>query len=569
MDQQTRLNLGRYLAAKSHPRYFLPFMTAPDSRRGELFEFATVTQEEADWLQIPFIGHDIYGGGEPVGETSWLWQRGYIDFILDNPFTATLKARQLGVSWIWDGIICWDLVFFAGVDCLVYSIKEDDANEQINRIWDLYTSLPDYFKTGLRVLKPFGASRPSSRIEIEHPDGRVSTVTGMPATKKAGHGQVARRVLFDEMAHQDYARELWKAIIPAAGDLGGNIGGVSTANGMSDGHGGGNFFHEVFTGAGGVDYPEVRAIFLDAYTHPLRDRQWYERLNLDMAAKAEQYPLDPDEAFLLTGHPFFDLKALQFYSREGRVDPRFTGQFETFSNTKARARFNKAGEPLIEVYRVPAKDKNYAIGADVATGTGADYSVAAVIDLSDGAPVAELRMKADYRDFTRQLHFLGVWYNNARVAIEKGGGYGDVVIAYLRDGHEGRKPYPLLYRHEMYDDPRKKTREQYGFPMSRPNRAMVVSELNEWINTRTWPWLTRRFAVEARTFVRQSTGPSPAAEVGLNDDAIMAWGIALVVYNRYGTGHKFDRKKTKTRPKAKPYGPLDPRFRRRHGVHQY
>lgn len=562
MDAQDRLEHGRYFAAQSHPRYFLPFMTAPDSRRGELFQFATLSKAEAEWLQLPWLGAPSYVGNEPEGETSWSWQRDYLDFILDNPFTSTLKARQLGISWMWDALMCWDIVFFAGVDDLVYSIKEDDAIEQINRIWDLYQSVPDYFKHGLRVLKPYGANaRPSNRIEIEHPDGRVSTITGMPATKKAGHGQVARRVLFDEAAHQDYARDLWKAIIPAAGDMGGNVGAVSTANGMSDGQGGGNFFHELHTGAGGVDYPKVKAVFLGAFTHPLRDRRWYEGLNLDASAKAEQYPLDEDEAFLLTGHPFFDLKALQYYSREGRVDPKFIGEFHTFSNTKASARFEK-GLGVIEVYRTPHPDGDYAIGADVATGAGNDYSVAAVIDLSDGAPCAELRMKADYKDFTRQLHFLGIWYNNARLAVEKGGGYGDVVIAYLRDGHEGRKPYPLLYRHEQFDDPKKRRVAQYGFPMSRPNRAMVVSELNEWVNQRVWPWVTRRFAVEARTFVKQIAGTSPRAEDGTNDDSIIGWGIALAMYQRYGKGYKFDRRKANRKPPRRAYGPRDPRFAR-------
>ena len=69
----------RYAMARSHPRYFLPFVTAPDSRRGELFHFATVTEEEAADLQIEFLGAEIYDGKAPLGETSWLWQRDYLD----------------------------------------------------------------------------------------------------------------------------------------------------------------------------------------------------------------------------------------------------------------------------------------------------------------------------------------------------------------------------------------------------------------------------------------------------------------------------------------------------------
>lgn len=548
--------------ARSHPRYFLPHLTMPDSRGGGLFKFTTITEAEADDLGLPFLGHEYHPKGTQVGESSWLWQRDYLDWIIDNPFTVTLKARQLGVSWIWDAAILWDLVFFAGIDDLIYSIKEEDAIEQVNRVWDMWLSMPEMFKQDLIVLKPFGSARPSQRIEIEHPDGRVSTVTGMPATKKAGHSRVARRVLFDEGAHQDFAREIWKAIIPAAGDSGGNIGAVSTGNGVSDGQGGGNFFHEVYVGAGGIEYPNVKSKFLPWHMHPERTREFYDGLNLDAASKAEQYPEDEDEAFLLTGKPFFDLVALQHYSREARVEPIGTCEFRTFSNNMASARLVwEIGAPL-EVYRKPEKNGKYAIGVDTATGEGKDFSVAAVIDLNDGAPVAELRMRADYIEFTRQLHFLGRWYNNAKIGVEKGGGYGDVVIAYLRDGHEGRKPYNNLYRHRAYDDVRQKIKPQLGIPMNEKVRSKVISELNEWVNKKLFPWVTRRFSVEARTFVRRDTRPSPRAADGANDDAIMAWGIALEIYARYGE-HKFDRKKTMRAKKERPTDPLDPRLRRR------
>lgn len=552
----------RWEKARSHPRYFLPWVSAPDSRSGDVFRFATVTKEEADDLEIPFVGVEHKVRGTVRGQTSWLWQRDYLDWIMDNPFTVTLKARQLGVSWIWDATILWDLVFSAGIDDLIYSIKEEDAIEQVNRIWDIWLTVPDWMKemAQLTVLKPFGSARPSSRIEFEHPDGRVSTVTGMPATKKAGHSRVARRVLFDEGAHQEFARQIWKAIIPAAGDAGGNIGAVSTANGVSDGHGGGNFFHEVYTGAGGIEYPNVKAIFLPWHHHPTRTQEWYEGLNLDKQSKAEQYPEDDDEAFLLTGSPFFDLEALQYYSRAARVEPLFQGQWTYFHGPRNRARFQKEEAGVIEVYRKPEEGHAYVLGGDVATGEGNDYSVAVVLDLADGAPCAEIRMKADYVEYTRQIHFTAEWYNHALVGIEKGGGYGDTVIAYLRDGHEGRKPYINLYRHRAYDDRKKKMKTTYGLPMSPPVRAKVVSELAQWVNNRLLPWVTRRFAKEARTFVRRDVRPSPRHADGSNDDSVFALGIALEMYAVYGQ-HKHSIRNRQQAPKGfRERSDVDPRL---------
>lgn len=564
--------LYQFEMARSHPRYFFPFLSMPDSRGGDIFRFATLTEEESADLGVPFIGHDVKipAGETQVGATSWLWQRDYIDTVVENPFTVTLKARQLGASWMWDGLILWDLVFFPGIDDLIYSIKEDDAIEQVNRVWDMWLTIPDWFKAllNLKVIKPYGGARPSSRIELEHPDGRVSTVTGMPATKKAGHSRVARRVLFDEMGHQEFAYFIWKAITPAAGDAGGNIGAVSTANGMG-GHG--EHFYEVYTGAGGIDYPNVKKIFLPWSMHPSRTQEWYDNLNLDAASKAEQYPGDEDEAFLLTGNPYFDPEALKYYARAARVDPLFQGVFETYSNNLASAQFLRQTQgAAIEVYRKPEPGHKYVIGVDTATGDGEDYSVAAVLDLHDGAPCAELRMKDGGTEFTRQLHFLGNWYKSkdgpAMIGVEDQGGYGKVVIAYLRDGHEGRKPYMNLYRHRDYSDRKKKLKNPYGFPMTSATRPKVVAELGNWVNNHIFPWVTRRFAVEARTFVRTDTRPSPRAADGTNDDVIMAWGIALEMYSRYGEHKRDIRKKTfvpatlaDRTEDLRPVGAADPR----------
>ena len=561
MKEDLALQLFQREMARSHPRYLAPFVKAPDSRGGNTFQFATLLRHEAKELRVPFVGKPYRRTETHRGQDSWIWQRDYLNWIIQNPFTVTLKARQLGVSWIWDVAILWDLVFFAGIDDLIYSIKEDDAAEQVNRVWDMWLTLPDHFKEGLTVLKPYGNARPTTRIEIEHPDGRLSTLTGMPATKSAGHSRVARRVLFDEGAHQQYAKAIWKAIIPAAGDFGGNVGMVSTANGMG---GIGEMFYDLYTGAGGIDYPEVDSIFLPWHHHPQRDQRWYDSLNLTQEDKAEQYPEDEDEAFLLTGRPYFSKESLAHYSREARVDPLAHAGMFTYGNNQAaaRVRFGKGEEYPIEVYRKPEPDGEYAIFADVATGSGDDYSVAAVIDLDDGAPCAELRMHGDYVEFTRQLHFLGIWYRNAVIAPEKQGGYGDVVIAYLRDGHEGRKPYPRIYRHRNYDDPKNRTSKQYGFPMNAKTRAMVVSQLHEWVNKQLFPWVTRRFNIEARVFVRKETGTSPAAEDGKNDDSVIAWGGALALFHRWGD-YEDDRRKKTAKPQGRITDPLDPRLRRR------
>lgn len=520
--------IDRLEDAKAHPAFFLHHVKCVDSRSGEVFRFTLLNEEECESLGLEYRGEE------------WGWQREYLDWVMENEQTITLKGRQLGVTWVWAGLALWTALFRPGSDVLVYSIKEDDASEVIGRIWDMWLSLPDDFQSLVKVIKPGREVRPSTRIEFQSEDGRVSTITGMAATKSAGHGRAAALIIFDEASRQEYARELWKAVIPASGDRGGKIGVVSTANGMSDGKGQGNFFHELWVGAERANYPRLKSKFLGWELHPDRDARWYNSVALDEASKAEQYPNDPDEAFLLSGSPFFSTAALRYYSRHKA--PLLYQMEWRATPYKPNVAKRVKGEGTIEVYREPELGRKYALAADVATGGGADFSVGAVIDLHDGTPCAELYMKGGYEDFAEQLHFLGLWFNHARLAVEKGGGWGDTVIAYLRDGLKGRKPYPMLYRHRPYDRPDRPQTIRFGFPMDSKTRPKVINELRDWIEDKSLPWMPQGLYSECQTFVRRETKPSPRATDGCNDDRVMAWAIALEMYSQFGE-HEHDRKK--------------------------
>jgi hypothetical protein len=94
---------------------------------------------------------------------------------------------------------------------------------------------------------------------------------------------------------------IWKAVVPASGDKGGKIGVISTAERHVDEKtGDGNFFHHLWSNAGKVDYPKLKKKFLGWWLHPDRDEEWYDNVGLD-DDKAEQYPNDPEEAFLMSG----------------------------------------------------------------------------------------------------------------------------------------------------------------------------------------------------------------------------------------------------------------------------
>ena len=536
--------------AKEHPAYLLMHVECVDQKTGERFEFNLVDDDEAKTLGI-----------EPR-VAGWFWQRELLDWSLEHDWTIVLKGRQLGVTWVYAGEALWTMLAFPGSAVLCYSINEDEASQLVNRVWDMYQSLPAHLQMGTEVLKPARGHRPHTEIELRHPDGRISTITGMASTARAGRGRTAKLLLLDEFAFQQYAQQTWKAVIPAVAD-GGRVRIISTANGVSnETTGGGNFYHHLWTNAGIGSYKLLQKKFLKWDLHPKRDEAWRESLVMKTDQKDEEYPNTPEDAFLLSGRPFFDRGALKHYASHIR-EPLLRGQFFEESTFPRSARFEQTTDGDVFIYELPNKGDedegahNYAIGADSATGRGTDFSVGAVIDLATGAPVAEIHTKMDPDLFAMQLHYLGRWYNDAIIAPEDQGGYGIPVITALRDGRNGRPSYPRIYRHRRANRPDQVESTTYGFPMNSGTRPQVVNGLEKWIRDRTFPYMSSRFHSECGTFVHRDTGTSPAASEGCNDDLVMGWGIAVELYRRYGHHPERIRGRSRTpgRKKRRPPKP--------------
>jgi hypothetical protein len=520
--------LNERAAALEHPAGLLDHVTCIDPKTGERFTF-TLNDENAGWY----------------------WQREVLDDWREHPLSLVLKARQIGITWLAAGYALWKLLTMPGTRALIVSINEDEAIKVVNRIFDMFSSLPEHLRFEAEVTKPTRGARPSTLIELTHPDGRISSVVGLPSTRRAGHGETATIVLLDEYARHEYARESWKAVFPTA-DNGGQIVVISTGNGVSNEQTGeGNFFHHLW-----VNHEEygIEARFLPWDLHPDRDEAWYAKnaRALPAADRGEQFPRNPEEAFILTGQCWFDLEALAWYGEPERLLGE-EGRMRFFVNESgARAKIVWQERGWVRVYAKPEPEHDYAIAADVATGRGFDYSCAYVIDLSAMSIAAELHGKLDADEYAEQLHYLGRWYGTARIAVEMGGGYGEPVVIALRDGRKGRPHYPKLYRHTIGDRSDSHQMKNYGFPMNTKTRPLIVNQIEQAIREKTIPAMPSTLLAECRTFVRQKSLPSPRAQDGSNDDRVMAFGIGLELYRLYGVHPKRARRDVRAR-RSKPH----------------
>jgi len=509
----------------------VPVDLAPELRdllQERLAELEAAEKHPADWLKHtkavdPKTGEEFFFHFDE----GWEWQREELDTYLSEQVILRLKARQLGVSWLGIGYCTWKCLVNPGTRALAVSINETEAVKLIGRAWDLWENSPPHMRFDAKILKP-ERGRPSQRIEWEFQDGRISSLIAMPSTPRAGHGETASVVFLDEFGRHQWAAESYKAFIPVMAD-GGQMLIVSTANGY------GNLFYELWTEAADRN---ISAIFLGADKHPGRDFEWFEGMRKRMSAAdmSEQYPLNAAEAFLGTAGCWFDVGALDRYAQRTR-EARYRAKFVP-SEEGGSAQLSKQDKGWLWVWDQPKKEREYTVYADVATGRGKDATCAFVMDLEDMNICAELHGKIDADLAAEQIHFLGRWYNTARIAIEMGGGFGEAVVIPLRDGKAGRRPYPKLYRHVQDDRPDWKQNATFGFPINVKTRPLIISQLERAIREEALPHLPMTTILECKTFVRQETLPSPRAAEGTNDDRVMALAGALEMFRRYGSHPK-------------------------------
>lgn len=515
------LQIERRLALDD-PAHFLDNVKCIDAKTGETFQFH---------LNDP--------------ESGWYWQRDLLDTWLSNDRNLVLKARQIGVTWLAAGLGLWYALYQRGSRILIISINEVEAIKVVNRIWDMWLSLPSHLRNERSIIKPSRGARPTTEIQWIDKDGTASSILAMPATETAGHGETATLVILDEYARQEYAGSTWKSTFPTI-DGGGRVIVISTANGVSNPNTGeGNYFHYLWVNATTLG---IETGFFGWFVHPDRDDDWYaNKANaLPPHERAEQYPTTEEEAFINTGECWFDLDAVNYYTalnKERKTKPLRRVRFLDHE-TKAEILTVPSGE--LRLYEMPNEEENYLLACDVATGRGADFSAAYVLSLDRPAFVAEYHGSVDPDQFAVQVYYTARLYNDAWVAVEMGGGFGDPVVNTLRDGRGVRPPYRNLYRHTSRTRAERRENKMFGYPMTEATRGQALNSLAAFVREHEFGFVPPDLLSEMRTFVtkRMGRGPSPSAQDGCNDDRVMSAAIACEMYRQRGY-RKMRRKRRK------------------------
>lgn len=261
-----------------------------------------------------------------------------------------------------------------------------------------------------------------------------------------------------------------------------NTGGSAIVN--STPYGVGNFYHSTWVDAiaGGNPFNPIRLYW---QMHPERDENWYKQMASALGPKRTAQEIDGD--FLSSGNTVFDLadiKAIEdCLSDYPVIKKRFNGQYRQ--------------------YLEPQPDKEYFIGADVATGRASDYSAFTCMDkLGEEQAVFKGRIPLD--KYAKLLGDTGQLYNWATIAPESND-VGMAVTAKLQD--EG---YPKLYYYQKMLKKKGKSRPEVdkspGWLTTQKNRSVIIENLEQDIREEGVIIKDPFFVQEAYTFIYDGLG---------------------------------------------------------------
>lgn len=261
-------------------------------------------------------------------------------------------------------------------------------------------------------------------------------------------------------------------------------------------------------------------------------RRWCIKNNCggDINKFKQEYPINPDEAFISTGTPVFNnevvIKRLNELRKLQEINSPIKGYFhieynDNFTRDKIlldKIKFIEDKKGLITIFEKPYSQNYYVLGGDTA-GEGADFYAGSMIENYTGKRVATLHMdKLDPVTYVEQMYALGIYYNKALLAVE---------INFDRFPREelARLHYPHQYVRHNVDDFKKNTIDSFGWLTTKNTRQLIVSSEIEVVNNHIELFSSIPMLEQMLTFVRMENG-RPDHLDGEHDDLLFADMIA-------------------------------------------
>ena len=459
-----------------------------------------------------------------------------------------LKARQMGFSTLTESILFKETATKFNINTGIVAHKEEATTNLFNMSKRIYDNLPD-------EMKPTKKASNAKELIFDNQEG-----TGLKSKIKcmtAGADGVGRSDTFNnlhisELAFWGNAKETMLGLMQAVPNLPNTMVIIeSTANGYE-------YFKEIWDKAVRKENDFIPLFVgwheLEEYQMPYsgfeltpEEKQLQETYNLsldqltwrrwcianncggDIEQFKQEYPMNPHEAFIVSGTSVFDKEQLVL-RLETIPKPLKVGYFSyTYNDEKPAGQkisdIKWVNDPngYIRIYQVPDSpvQTKYCIGGDTA-GDGSDYYTGHVLDAKTGMQVATLKQQFDADLYTKQMYCLGKYYKDALIGIEAN--FDSFPLMELQ-----RLGYKNQYVREKVDEYTGRVEKRYGFKTTSITRPTILSSLIEIVREHIDLINDKDTLEELLTIIRNEKGRIEAP-VGGHDDQMM--GLAIAHYIR-------------------------------------
>lgn len=478
-----------------------------------------------------------------------------------------LKARQLGMSTFTEAVIFHDTATSENTNSLIIA-HEDKATQNLFNMSKLfYEELPP-------MLRPMKKYSNEKALVFENPSGddvekqrnpglRSKITVATAGTSDTARSGTYHKVHVSEIAFFPNPKNTMTALLQTVPDDTNTLVVMeSTANGVggyfydmwNDAVAGNNNFTPIFLPwftdqtysvefrdkrdkkafEKEIDfmYKDASGVWMHTEEHLMRKKfnLTLEQLNWrkytiankcggDIEMFKQEYPSYPDEAFIASGRPRFDLRILKEYELAS-TDPILICDIEK-SQGKLKAIENPNGQ--LKIFKHPIERESYCIGADVAEGLAhGDFSVAIIMD-SKLNVVAKWRGHIDPDLFGKELVKLATYYNESYVSVENNNhGLTTLKSILYEDYHN-------LFYTKTYDKVNNEISKKLGWSTNVQTKRLAIDNLSQYIRERYMTIPDFEIIYELYSYVIDDKGRTNAQQ-GKYDDCVMAFAICLQAF---------------------------------------
>ena len=443
-----------------------------------------------------------------------------------------LKARQQGLSTYTGGYLYYSVSQQKARKALVITHHADSTRA-------LFDMTKRYHEHCPPILKPH--TKYSSRRELSFDVLDSSYVVATAGGDSVGRGETLTHVHASELAFwpKSNAQDIWNGLTQAVPNTAGTAIFIeSTANGVT------GTFHDLWVGAvnGTNGYVPV---FIPWYVDPTyvedvpknfkrtpEEREMVKKYKLTNGQLMfrrrkvaqngldlwnQEYPAEPEMAFLTTGRPVFNPEQLQQCLKDANdVEDRLALEGDGFVP-------NIRGE-LTTYRKHDAGETGYGLGADVAMGVrNGDWSVAQILD-SKKRQVATWRGQVHPDYFAEVLKALGEFYNEAFIIVENNS-HG--ILTCTRLGKDFA--YPNFYTEVQVDKLTDRETVKLGFTTTSKTKPLIIDQLRAALREDELELNDKTTIRELMTYIVTENG-AMEAEPSCFDDCVMALALANHVH---------------------------------------